>query len=393
MSTPIETLVARARALLQSSQSEKALEILTPDFETYNADVNYLQIFGETLLENNDLENAYEVLVKACELDPTAENGVEKFFYLGQIIGGHDGIDSLNVGLQKLQNQLEIINSNTTDKLLIELSTLYKTKESLISYLIKKLNQGIFAKIEIWMTDLCMEDEAETQCNELINYSLQLDNQNPEALSLLSSIRISQQRNEEAKQALLKSWELFQIKKSQLEEAANKHQQEDIDSFEVGLEYVDLIQPLLTLAKFAIELELYDITITIVSNVQDINENILDTYYYEALANLFSAKQLLNSQTPHEEDYREIDTELLVKSTIPEIQSLLKDIKSSLTQGYKIINSDNLVADLDPGLIEQVELLLKQVGGPVMSELLPTRANEDEEGWEDEIESEEENIH
>ena len=42
------------------------------------------------------------------------------------------------------------------------------------------------------MTDLCMEPEAESKCNELIDYSLQLDdNNNPESYSLLSSIRIS----------------------------------------------------------------------------------------------------------------------------------------------------------------------------------------------------------
>ncbi|KAK6463960.1 hypothetical protein DFJ63DRAFT_56978 [Scheffersomyces coipomensis] len=403
-SSDITTLVSKARALLQSSQSEKALELLTPSFETYNDQIEYLQIFGETLLENNDLENAYDVLVKACELDPIASKGVEKFFYFGQIIGGQDGINSLNIGLQKLQQQLDIIqhDKDTEDELLVELSKLYPTKESLLTYLIKKLNQGIFAKIEIWMTDLCMEDEAETQCNDLINYSISLDPNNPEALSLLSSIRISQQRNEEAKEALLKSWQLFQQKKVKLEESANKIKQgaeeeegEDLDSFEVGLEYVDLIQPLSTLAKFAIELELYEITITIVSNIQDINENILDIYYYEAIANLFHAKQILfqsssTKKASEDDDYRDIDVSILLKSSNPEIKSLMKEVKSSLTQGFKIINSDNLVADLDPGLIEQVELLLKQVGGPDMSELIPSRKGEDEDGWEDEINSEDE---
>ena len=63
------------------------------------------------------------------------------------------------------------------------------------------------------MTDLCMEPEAESKCNELIDYSLQLDdNNNPESYSLLSSIRISQQRTQEAIEALLKSWELFKLK-------------------------------------------------------------------------------------------------------------------------------------------------------------------------------------
>ena len=165
------------------------------------------------------------------------------------------------------------------------------------------------------MTDLCMEPEAESKCNELIDYSLQLDdNNNPESYSLLSSIRISQQRTQEAIEALLKSWELFKLKKSKLEEMANnaktdqqqeaeeEEEEEDVggnsgDSFEIGMEYVDLIQPLITLSRYAIELEQYDIAIQISNNVQDINENILDSYYIESLANILKLKKFYIQMT------------------------------------------------------------------------------------------------
>ncbi|KAK6455495.1 uncharacterized protein RJT20DRAFT_128749 [Scheffersomyces xylosifermentans] len=397
-----EEVVAKARALLQSSQADKALELLAPQYETNGENVIFLQIFGETLLENNQLEDAYNVLVKACELDPQAEqvSGTEKFFYFGQIVGGQDGINALDIGLQRLQYQLQLLEGEQgeQDAALVELAKLYTTKQQLRTYLIKKLNQGIFAKIEIWMTDLCMEEEAEQQCNDLIDFSLSLDPQNPEALSLLASIRISQQRNDEAKESLLKSWELFKEKKTKLEDAANELQNgasedEEKDSFEVGLEYVELIQPLSTLARFAIELELYDTAITIASNTQDINDSILESYYYEALANLFNAKKIYFAETGNknqEEDYRDIETKVLSKSKNTQIQSLLAEARSSLTQGFKVINSE-AVEDADPGLVEQVQELLTELGGPVMSELMPPRRNDgEEEGWEDEIESEDE---
>ncbi|ODV77998.1 uncharacterized protein CANTADRAFT_54103 [Suhomyces tanzawaensis NRRL Y-17324] len=365
---PITELVAKARALLQSSRAEAALTLLQANFEPYTEDVQFLQIFGETLLENNDVENAYEVLTKACSSDPKADAGVEKFFYLGQIIGGQDGLALLDIGLNKLNSHLD--------------------KPELTKYVIKKLNQGIFAKIEIWMTDLCMEEEAESKCDELINYSLSLDAQNPEALSLLASIRISQQRPDEARQALSQSWAIFKQKKITLEESANKIRDsgdsEESDSFEVGLEYIELIQPLLTLARFAIEMELYDTTIEIASSIQDVNESILEPYYYEALAGLFNAKKLYVETSKEQlEDYRDLEIALLKKSTNDEIKALLAEAKSTLTLAYKIINSEG---ENDPEVVEQVQILLEELGGPVMSELMPQRV--DEEGWEDEIESE-----
>lgn len=403
-SATLEQVISNARALVQSSQSDKALEILSPLIPGNENNVFLLQIFGEVLLETNDLETAYEVLTAACELDPEANAGTEKFFYLGQIIGGNDGLKCLDTGLSKLNNQLSLIENNQgeNDQILIDLSKIYKDKESLIKYLIKKLNQGIFAKIEIWMTDLCMEPEAEQQCNDLISYSLRLDGQNPEALSLLASIRISQQKPEEAKDSLIKSWELFHSKKAQLEESANKIQNEspevenddNADAFEVGVEYIELIQPLLTLARFAIELELYELAMTIASNTQDINEDILDAYYYEAFANILSAKKIFadsNNINKDQEDYRDLDLKAVKTSKDENIKQLLDEAKSLLTQGFKIINSD-IGADSEPELVEQVNDLLNQLGGPSMADLMPQRRNEaDEEGWEDEINSDEEN--
>lgn len=390
-SANIDQVIANARALIQSSQADKALELLTPLMPENETSVPFLQIFGEVLLETSDLENAYEVLTSACTLDAEAELGTEKFFYLGQIIGGADGIKYVDVGLAKLSDQLKLIQEEQGERdfLLIQLAKLYPTKDLLISYLIKKLNQGIFAKIEIWMTDLCMEPEAEQQCDDLINYSLLLDPENPEALSLLASIRISQQRPGEAKESLLKSWALFQAKKSALEESANKLQENNEDAFDVGMEYVELIQPLLTLARFAIELESYDLAISITSNIQDVNEDILDAYYYEALANILNAKKLYHQSNNVNEDYRDIDLDTLKSATDENIQNSLKEAKSALVIGYKIINSD-AGSEAEPELIEQVNDLLNQLGGASMADLLPKRDDGDDEGWEDEIESDDE---
>ncbi|EMG46098.1 hypothetical protein G210_3670 [Candida maltosa Xu316] len=382
MSNTNTEIIPQARAFLSTSQPEKALEILLPFLESEKETVEYLSILGETFLENNELEKAYETLSRACELDPECDKGFEKFLYLGQIIGGEDGLNYINIALNKLSTLL-----NSEDN----------TKQHDKSFIINKLNSGIFSEIEIWMTDLCMEEEAENKCNELIEHSLGLDNNNPEAYSLLSSIRISQQRDQEAIEALNKSWELFQLKKTRLEEMANKkptgdkpEDDEEQDSFEIGMEYVELIQPLITLSRYAIELEQYDQAIQISLNIQDINDNILDAYYIESLANIFKCKKIID---PSNENYKDIELGLVLQSTNEEVQSIIQEVKSSLTSGYKIINSD-VGEEFDGGLIEQMNQLINELGGPVMSELMPSRRSnkdeEDEEGWEDEIVSDDE---
>ncbi|EGW32492.1 uncharacterized protein SPAPADRAFT_61558 [Spathaspora passalidarum NRRL Y-27907] len=383
-------IISQARALLETSQPDQALELLTKHLNSHVDSTQFLSVYGETLLETNQLEQAYQVLSKACEMDPEANEGVEKFLYLGQIIGGADGLNYVNIALNKLSAYLEDLNNGNVDQGLL---TMYGGSGNDVSklrhWIIEKLNSGIFGEIEVWMTDLCMEPEAESKCEELIQHSLKLDDANPEAYSLLASIRISQQRNPDAVVALEKSWELFQAKKTKLEQAANDAAEaNDNNAFEIGMEYVELIQPLLTLSRFATELELYDRAAVIASSVQDINDSILDSYYIEALAGLFKAKQLLFNGS-EEEDYRDIDINTLKQSDNPEITAILNEAKSTLTQGYKIINSD-AVEDCDLGLVEQVNELLKELGGPVMSELMPRRGDDEEEGWEDEIQSDEE---
>lgn len=392
----IKDVISKARALLQSVDSDKALEFLSPYAEENSTNVQFLEVFGEALLESNQLENAYEVLQRSCSIDPQGELGVDKFFYMGQIIGGDEGLRYIDVGLQKSISFLEQVDTDkgTDIEFLVELAQLYPSKQELRGYLLKKINLGIFGQIEIWMTDLCMEPQAENECEKLINYSLSLEDKNPEAYSLLSSIRISQQRPEEAKNALLESWKLFQEKRDKLEQAnADKPKGDrnaDPEEFENTIEYLELTQPLMNLAKLAIELELYEVALCITSCIQEVNENILETYYYDALSNIFMAKRKYsNDFSLTEEDYRDIELAKLMAYENEEVQKFIEDARYALTNGYKILNSD--LVDADPDLMEQVSDLVNELGGPIMSELLPNKkidVDEDIENWEEELSGE-----
>ena len=50
------------------------------------------------------------------------------------------------------------------------------------------------------------DPEAENTCERLINFALQIDERNVEALQTLASVRLSQQKPDEARQCLEKAW-------------------------------------------------------------------------------------------------------------------------------------------------------------------------------------------
>lgn len=371
------TTIEQAKSLLQSSQEQKAVELLAGAIVKEPENVQLLEVFGEALLEVNEVETAYNVLSKAVEKDPEAALGVDKFLYLGQIVGGADGVQLLDVALARLSLQLEQIASSQgeNDPVLVELAKLYPSAADLLQYLIRKLNSAVFAEIEVWMTDLCMEEEAESQCDLLIEKLLALDPENPEALSLLCLIRISQQRNDEGKEALTKAWEHFQQRKAVLAADADAHD-----------ELVELVQPLIGLARFAVELAMYDVAPAICAAVSEINDNAVDAYYLEGLAHIFKAKQLHGGDGS--EDYRETDLGAVVNSANSDISAILAEARLALTQGFRAVNSA-AAESTDPDVAVQINELLRPLGGPNMEEILPQKVADDED-WEDEIESDDE---
>lgn len=368
MAHPAET----ARSFLETSQPDLALNELLPHIATYSEDVVFLQTLGETYMELSDLESAYDCLMKACELDREAEKSVEKFLYLGQMIGGKDGLDLLNIGLNKLGQQLQ-----HQDETLLKI---YKTPEEVEKYLKQKICQGIFSVVEIWMTDLCMEPQAESQCDELVGRALSIDESNPETWSILASIRISQQNIPEAQNAIVKSWKLFAHKKSLLES-----NQPDIDVNEVSLAYMELIQPLITLAKFSVEVGLFDQCMEISDAIIEINENCIEAYYLDGLANYLIAKHIQNGVEKQEinQVFQQLPPlNLAVGESHPSFQ-FIQDARASLSGGAKLLQVDDLAETADPEMGEQITHMLQEVGGIDLTAV----KIDDDEGWEDEIQS------
>ncbi len=78
------------------------------------------------------------------------------------------------------------------------------TEEAQYNLLAGQIVTGLVAAAELYLTDLCYEEDAEIQCESLLKEALQIDPQGVEALQSYASMRLSQHRKDEAVEALLK---------------------------------------------------------------------------------------------------------------------------------------------------------------------------------------------
>lgn len=361
----VELAIEQARRSLGIHDAKGALKILKPYKKSLKAknanNVVLYQVFAEAYLEDGQLEKAYPLLTRACELDMDGtQGGSEKFFILGQATGGQDGIELLFQGLENISRQ---------------------AGESITQEQAEKILDGLLATIEIWMTDLCMEQNAESQCEELITKAMEIsEGKSPEVWAMLGSIRISQQRYHEACEAFESSWKYFDIKKQQVEQAIRSSAHSSHD------EYAQLVQPLLSLSKMCIEMGLYEISLKILGCIKDIDEDNLESYYLEGFTlYLMSKLELfkishpdLNVNVDNIYEFNEHFRELPLDLSNQTIAELVKDARLALSFSAKIAQNadpDDLVAQ---ELLEGSCEVLAELGGAVDdSELVKARKGED----------------
>lgn len=386
-------LIHRASVILPTNP-EQALEDLLGYKTTYAENPLYLQTLGEAYLETSDVESAYTVLSKACELDPIAQEGIEKFFHLGQIIGGENGIQLLEVGVAKLIQQAQILQSISQGEIAVDnnldpsvriLLQAYETEEKISEYITTKLTQGIAAIVEIWMTDLCMLPQAEAECEKWTNTLSELCAENPETHSIIASVRISQQKPEEAIKEIEKAWELFQGKKHALEDIANTT--ENIDPDDIEMMYIEMYQPLVTLAKYSIECGMFDLAADIASSARDINEDGVEALYVEGFANYLEALKIQNNVSSNDaaEMGRQFENYKLKKDISKGEPSFdyIYNSRLALSSAVKSLYDTELAAQIDEELQKTIKDLLENVGGFVSKE--KDTSGIDENNWENEI--------
>ncbi|BHF84577.1 hypothetical protein SprV_0902772800 [Sparganum proliferum] len=171
-----------------------------------------LQSSAFILLELGRAEEAQKLLHRAVSLSP--DEGYEKYMYLAQLSEKKDAVDLYLRGISVVNAAIE----NTPDVAPQVATATEKGDEEVVetppppptkTELKRALSNAYCAIAEIYMTDLCDEPDAETECLAAVESATKADEKNPQAWLVTANFRLVKAEKQAAKDALEKCLSLY----------------------------------------------------------------------------------------------------------------------------------------------------------------------------------------
>ncbi|EJP69051.1 TPR domain-containing protein [Beauveria bassiana ARSEF 2860] len=207
------TLLDDAETLFEVGNIEEAISLadkaLATTGEGGDFELRAVNLLALLHIEDGEVEEARSFFQRAANIDKNGEmdekvgGGPEKFLFLAELSeeGGQDTVEWFDRGATALRKQIQNLDSisNKTP----EQQAAYDEKQ-------KKLGGVLCAVAEVYMTDLSWEEDAEQRCEALITEAMMIAPGSSETWQTVANVRISQERNDEARTALKRSLELWQ---------------------------------------------------------------------------------------------------------------------------------------------------------------------------------------
>ncbi|KAL0205550.1 hypothetical protein P9112_000857 [Eukaryota sp. TZLM1-RC] len=217
--TDVPTLLKNAENAFSKNNPELAFEFLERAVSLDPSNPKALDGLAEGLLYLGNTAAAKSNFLKAAEVAPLSNIG--RYMYLGQLSESHEALQHYLTGIEAIGNQ-----------------DLFEDERN------QMLCNAYVSIADLYLTDLCFEPNAESECEKYLNLALQTSTDNPDVFLTFCSFRLSQQRPDQAKEMLLKFDQLYALDPEQVTpmnklNAAKFH-------FEVGnvgacLEYADVV--------------------------------------------------------------------------------------------------------------------------------------------------------
>ncbi|KAJ7170707.1 hypothetical protein C8R43DRAFT_980582 [Mycena crocata] len=200
----IPALLEKAQALIVQCDYELAQRFIARILEQQPSNAEAKEMLGVAQLELGEIEAARATFTSLLPPNPDAPSPPppSAHLYLAQLSEDDPGL-----ALKHYQAAIEILTIQLKGKeRAVELPR--EDEAELKSNIVRAL----VGQVEIWMDpsyDLCFDPSAEKTCEDLLAFALQTDPGNAEALQALASVRMSQERPEEAKQCLEQAWTVW----------------------------------------------------------------------------------------------------------------------------------------------------------------------------------------
>ena len=228
----IEDLLTEATSLLDQSQPEAALPLATEalkrlqqEREQETSDKQgideWLQsaaqgkatlpttfaLKAETHLALGDIDSARQCFAAAAQLDPDgALVSADPWLWLAQLCeeGGQKSIEYFERGCEVLRNEIDVLRDSLKQHGDDEGLAVIDERGS-------KLADALCGMAEVYMTDLSWESDAEARSEAYVTEAVAVCPERSSAgpLQTLASVRISQERFEEAREALKRSMSIW----------------------------------------------------------------------------------------------------------------------------------------------------------------------------------------
>eukprot|EP01041_Mallomonas_annulata_P010485 gene10485-21867_t len=174
-----EALIEQGNIALQRFEYELASNFFKRALEKKPEDTNIMDALADVFLQLGDRDSAYTLLQQSTLIAP--EINPYKWLYLAQLQEGCDALCSYERAIPLL----ELLINKTMDE----------SEKCTITKQLSKIHSSI---AELYLTDLCFEDEAESKCETAVLHSLSIDSTSMDGLQALASLRLSQNRRPEA---------------------------------------------------------------------------------------------------------------------------------------------------------------------------------------------------
>jgi len=222
----------RAATLLQREENDSSAGIGIDYTETKQKDlIHVLEKMGELQVSIGDQDLAKKHFLKSIQLlerhqkqQKTNKSFFETHsnvcFYIGQLSIEKEALEAYLRGIRSLEECIQLVMNEKNDDMLDDtddVSTLpaqqpSSLSSSLLHELRQKLSNAYCNLAELYLTDLCEEETAESDCEHYLEKALQLKDGDGEplvdALQNMASLRLSQQgRQLEAFPFILRAYE------------------------------------------------------------------------------------------------------------------------------------------------------------------------------------------
>ena len=202
----VTDLMARVDEYLENFEHDMALMFCQKALDLEPDNVKVHESYGNVYAEIGDIENAKKRFNEAVRIQP--ETGHVKYLYLGQLTEGREAVQYYEKGVDLMKSELEFQKNN-------------QNSEENLKVLTNSDVASVYCSLaELFMTDCCMADDAEEQCEKYSKLAVETDEKSLDAAVGMCNLLLNQCKMDDAKTAIEKAFDLWSNQSKEINEEA-----------------------------------------------------------------------------------------------------------------------------------------------------------------------------